>query len=231
MNEDLRGMAMQSAVEVFGSALASYYNGNKLGKLIVREDNGTSVIPTSDFFRCPADVVTDRIALSYCRQSVLNISAGSGEHSLYLMSKGVKVISIDSSPIACAIMHQRGVPSVICGHVFEKLPLFDRTFTWLALRGVVGQLGNIRHFLHFLSIAQRNLYPGGRLILSSENLRYEGYRTCQLSFEFDGKVSEEVPWFEIGMSTLCFVADKLQFNSCIVYCDESNKYIAMLTKR
>lgn len=222
---------MQSVVEVFGSALASYYNGNKSGKLIVRENNGTSEIPTADFFRCPADVVTDRIALSYCRRSVLNINASSGEHSLYLIAKGVKVISIDNSPIACAIMHQRGVPSVICGNLFDKHPLFDRTFTWLALRGVIGQLGGIQHFLQFLTLAHRNLYPGGRLILSSENLRHEGYRSRYLSFEFDGRVSEEVPWFDIGMATLRHIAEKQQFNCRIVYCDESNKYIAMLTKR
>ncbi|KXF83286.1 class I SAM-dependent methyltransferase [Enterovibrio coralii] len=222
---------MQSVVEVFGTALASYYNGNKSGKLIVRENNGTSVIPTSDFFRRPEDVATDRIALSYCRRSVLNIGASSGEHSLFLVAKGIKVISIDNSPIACAIMHQRGVPSVICGHLFDQHPMFDRTFTWLALRGVVGQLGHIRNFFHFLDLAHRNLYPGGRLILSSENLRYEGYRTRHLTFEFDGRVSEEVPWFDIGMSTLRQIADSKNFNCRIVYCDDSNKYVALLTKR
>ena len=222
---------MQSVVEVFGTALASYYNGNKTGKLIVKDSNGTSVIPTADFFRSPADVTTDRIALSYCRQSVLNINASSGEHSLYLIAKGIKVLSIDSSPIACAIMHQRGVPSVICGHLFEQHPLFDCTFTWLALRNVVGQLGDIRNFLHFLTLAHRNLYPGGRLILSSENLPYEGYRTRHLSFEFDGRVSEEVPFFDIGMTTLRRIADQNNFNCRVVYCDDRNKYIALLTKR
>lgn len=222
---------MQSVVEVFGTALASYYNGNKSGKLIVKDNNGTSVIPTADFFRSPADVTTDRIALSYCRKSVLNISASSGEHSLYLIAKGVKVISIDTSPIACAIMHQRGVPSVICGHLFDQHPLLDRTFTWLALRGVIGQLGNVRNFLHFLSLANRNLLPGGRLILSSENLRYEGYRTRHLSFEFDGRVSEEVPCFDIGMSTLRQISEKQNFNCRIIYCDDNNKYIALLTRQ
>lgn len=222
---------MQSVVEVFGTALASYYNGNKSGKLIIRENNGTSVIPTADFFRCPADVTIDRIALSYCRNSVLNISASSGEHSLYLIAKGLNVISLDSSPIACAIMHQRGVPSVVCGHLFDQHPLIERTYTWLALRGVVGQLGNSRNFLHFLSLAQRNILPGGSLILSSENLRYEGYSTRYLSFEFDGRVSEEVPWFDIGMSTLRHIASRYKFNCKVVYCDENNKYIAQLTKR
>lgn len=222
---------MQSVVEVMGTALASYYNGNKSGKLIVRENQGTSVIPTSDFFRSPDDVATDKTALAYCRRSVLNIGASSGEHSLYLLAKGMNVSSIDKSPIACAIMHQRGVPSVVCGELFEQYSRIERKYTWLAVRGAVGQLGNVRNFFRFLTLAHRHLYPGGRLILSSENIRHEGYRTRRLTFEFDGRVSEEVPWFDIGISTLKTVAQHYQFSCRVIYCDDSGKYVALLLKR
>lgn len=221
---------MHSVVDVFGTALASYYNGNKFGELIVREDNNTSIIPTADFFKCPDDVARDKIALSYCQKSVLNINANSGEHSLYLIEKGMDVCSLDTSPIACSIMHQRGIPMIVCGHIFEQHIYFERVHTWLALGNTVGQLGTIHNFIHFLDLAHRQLLPEGRLILSSTDLIYEGYRTRRLCFEFDGHRTERVPWFDIGISTLKTIAKNRLFNCRIIYSDSSLRFIALLTK-
>lgn len=197
---------MQSVVEVFGTALASYYNGNKFGELIVREDNEAVVIPTANFFKSPDDVAMDKIALSYCEDTVINIDAGSGEHSLYLLAKGMTVYSLDNSPIACAIMHQRGVPAVFCGHIFEQYMQFDRVQTWLAMSRAIGQLGNMKNLLHFLDLVHHHLLPFGRLILSSENIHSEGYRMRHISVEFDGKKSERTPWLDVGISTLKHIA-------------------------
>ncbi len=222
---------MQSVVDIFGTALASYYNGNKFGELIVREDNVTSIIPTANFFKCPDDVVTDKIALSYCQNSVLNIDASSGEHSLYLIAKGMEVCSLETSPLACSIMHQRGLSSIICGHIFEQHTSFEQVQTWLALNTSIGRLGTINNFIHFLDLAQRYLLPNGRLILSSNDLIFEGYRTKRISIEFDGYSSEQEPWFDIGISTIKTIAENKRFYCHIVYSDETLTYIALLIKK
>lgn len=222
---------MQNIVDVIGCAIASYYNGDKQGELIIREDYRTTAIPTANFFRDPNEVVQDRIALSYCRRRVLNIGASSGEHSLYLINRGLKVTSIDTSPVACAIMQKRGLQTVVCGSVFEQHALIDDCYTWLAVRGVIGQLGNIRKFCTFLQLAQQKILPNGRLILSSTNLSHEGYRSRSLSFEYADNISNLVPWFDIGISTLKQLAYQHQFDCRIIYCDESNKYIALLTRQ
>ncbi len=222
---------MQSVVDVYGTALASYYNGNKFGELIVREDNATSIIPTAHFFKCPDEVVTDKIALSYCQSSVLNIDASSGEHSLYLLERGMKVCSLETSPLACSIMHQRGIPSIVCGHIFEQHVCFESTKTWLALNGTIGRLGTINNFIHFLELAQRYLLTTGHLILSSNDLMFEGYRTKRISVEFDGCSSEQEPWFDIGISTLKILANNKGFNCRIVYSDDSLTYVALLIKQ
>ncbi len=221
---------MQSVLEIYGSALASYYNGKKDGQIILREKNDFSVIQTSQFFQYPDDVTTDRIALSYCQNDVLNIAANSGEHSLYLINKGLNVISLERSPIACAIMHQRGVPSILCADLFENTFMLERCQTWLALNTAIGQLGNIRNCIKFLQLAHRNLNPGGRIVISANDMSQEGYRTRNISFEFDGNTSESTQWFDIGMTTLKQIAERSFFNCRIVYVDEKKQYIAVLIK-
>ncbi|MFD2178453.1 SAM-dependent methyltransferase [Veronia pacifica] len=222
---------MQNVDDVYGSALASYYNGDKSGNIIFRESEGASVVPTADFFRRPDEVKIDRIALSYCRRNVLNLGAGSGELSLYLYEKGIDVFSLDTSEVACAIMKQRGLTSVLSGGLFEQQAALPNTYTWLAVRGYIGQLGYIHNFIHFLELAKETLYPGGRVILSSMNLKKEGYRTKMMTCEFDGKVSEEYPKLDIGMSTLRRIADSLNFSCRFVLCDENSHYVALLIKK
>ena len=221
---------MHNVAEIYGSALASYFNGKMDGELIIRDNDEIAVLPTSSFFSHPESSPADCIALSHCQEDVLNIAANSGEHSLYLLSKGVNVISLDASPIACAVMHQRGVPSIICGDLFEQSAMFNRSHTWLAMNYAIGLLGNIRNFTRFLRLAHQNLHHKGRLILCSTDPVFEGYRTRQLSYEFEGYESDKTPWFEIGVTTLKTIAESNYFSTRILYIDELHKYVAILIK-
>ena len=218
---------MHNVAENYGSALAA----TSMEKWTVNSSFVTMMkLPCCPpHHSSPPSSPADCIA-SHCQKDVLNIAANSGEHSLYLLSKGVNVISLDASPIACAVMHQRGVPSIICGDLFEQSAMFNRSHTWLAMNYAIGLLGNIRNFTRFLRLAHQNLHHKGRLILCSTDPVFEGYRTRQLSYEFEGYESDKTPWFEIGVTTLKTIAESNYFSTRILYIDELHKYVAILIK-
>ena len=105
---------MINGLDVFGTALLGFHEGNENVYLRVYSAEGeTYDIPTSVFFR-PADkLAIGKLALSLCSGKVLDIGAGTSIHTLYLQNKGVEVTALDVSGNACSVISNSGVNNII----------------------------------------------------------------------------------------------------------------------
>ncbi len=85
------------AMRLFGSALLDFQKGDKSAFFtIIRDDGLAEDVPISHFFRGLGEFTgLEKTALDKCRGRVLDVGAGSGQHSLSLQRRGLKVCAID----------------------------------------------------------------------------------------------------------------------------------------
>jgi hypothetical protein len=84
--KNVRKSVTQKAMEPFGLALESFYNGNEEAKVIYRRDDGQYTEDSiKGYFRTYSDFTErEKIAISQCQGQILDIGAGVGPHSLEL---------------------------------------------------------------------------------------------------------------------------------------------------
>ena len=94
-----------------GRAIMDYFSKGRASRLRVfsslfYEDE----IPVVTLFRSFDEMPPlEQEAMRVCRGRVLDVGAGSGCHSLELMSRGLDVVAIDISQLSVDVMKQRGI--------------------------------------------------------------------------------------------------------------------------
>ncbi len=98
----------------FGKGIWDYHNGSAGVELGERDDG--HICPTGGpgvYFREYGDwPQVEKDAITLARGRVLDIGCGAGRVSLYLQSKGLRVVGIDNSPLAAKVSRQRGATSI-----------------------------------------------------------------------------------------------------------------------
>lgn len=227
----------------FETAFYDYLNGNSSAKIIVHCNKGDDeVIPVSYFFRKYDEMPElEKIALSLCSGSILDIGAGSGSHSLYLQDKGYGVTALDIRQGFVDIMQKRGLKNVIHSNIFEyKGHKFD---TVLMLMNGIGFTKNFDGLSVFLNSSKELLNTGGQIILDSSDLLYlykeddgsitinlnEGYYgEVEYIIEYMGNKGEPFNWLYVDFDNLSLYAEQAGFRCDLIFEDDHYNYLARL---
>jgi SAM-dependent methyltransferase len=226
-------------MDILGRAISEYFYGGKEYKLWVHDNHGPKVemiVPI--YFRSPeAMPELELMAIDMCRGKTLDIGAGAGSHALFLQEKGIDVTAIDISEGAVGVMKDRGVEKAFVQDVFEmKQEKFD---TLLLLMNGIGLVQTIEGLNRFLQHARTLLKKGGQLLFDSSDVAYlyeEGvpqlphyYGEVKCCYEYRRQKSEWFSWLYIDEQTLREVALDNGFDTKVLFVDESDQYLAMLT--
>lgn len=234
------------SMELYGQCLHDFFSGDISAKVIVhRDDSYRGDMLARVFFRKPADFSPlEQTAMKLCRGDVLDVGAGAGCHSLALQEQGLRVLAIDVSPHAVAIMAKRGVKEVQCANVFEfQQGQFDTLLMMMHGIGLVEDLSGLDRFLHH---AHRLLKPGGQIVCDSLDGRYttdpvhlaymESNRRAghyfgeiRTWFEYKGKMGPIFGWLHVDPETLIAHAESMGWSCQVVFKENGGDYLARIT--
>jgi SAM-dependent methyltransferase len=237
-----------NAMTPHGLALLAYFRGESAARLIIRRDDGLELpLPVSHFFRpreefSPIEVT----ALERSRGHVLDVGAGTGLHSLVLLSRGQAVTAIDICPQAVEIMAQRGLPDVHCADLFRfHGGPFD---TLLMLGHGIGIVEDLAGLSRFLLYADELAGSQGQLLVDSQDVRrtddpahlayHEANRRAgryfgatRVQFEYEGKSGPFCGWLHVDPQTLREQADPAGWECEVILEQDGGEYLACLTRR
>jgi len=230
--------------EVLGHALSAYYAGDNTASLIVHSpDFDPDVQAVSHYFRRLSEMPEiERDALDRVSDTILDVGAAAGSHSLELQLRGFDVTALELSAEACRIMKARGVSKVLNSNIFADAPgKFD---TVLMLMNGIGLVQTIEGLIHFLEHIKNFLNPGGQILFDSANLIYlfddedsnearidlnaRYYGEIEFVMEYAGIKSESFSWLYIDFDTLCYYAEQTGFTPELITQDKSFQYLARL---
>ncbi len=154
-----------SSFELFAQAMLDHWMG-KRAKVVFERDDGYRDPSTVETNFWPANKWPrmEREAIKYVRGRVLDLSCGPGRHALYLQSRGLEVVGVDSSPTQVALARVRGLREVFLGDV-RRLPKGLGTFdTAIMMGNNLGLAGDLPHMRRFLRDLRTIVRRGGRLV-------------------------------------------------------------------
>ncbi|OGZ34903.1 MAG: hypothetical protein A3A94_00960 [Candidatus Portnoybacteria bacterium RIFCSPLOWO2_01_FULL_43_11] len=151
--------------DVFGKALAGYFNKDLTPYLVQRDDG---LIDEQDiglyFTKYSQWKDYEKEVLKYAKGKALDIGAGAGRHTLYLQNRGLEVHAIDISPLAVEVMKKREVKNAFVMD-FKKLNFPDNHFdSILMMFNNFGLAGSIKATKKFLKTLNKISAPKGMII-------------------------------------------------------------------
>ena len=226
-------------IDLPGKAIHDFYFEKSNKKLFVQDIFGPKVeMPLKTYFRRFSEMPDlEKKALQLCSGKILDIGAGSGSHVLELQKNHKEVYALEISSSACEVMENRGVQNVICADVFayegEK---FD---TLLLLMNGIGISSTIDGFKKFLKKAEELLNPNGKLIFDSCDIGYMYevaekpdyyYGQVRCRYEYEQLLTDWFQWLYLDKETMQTISAALGWKSEIILEDDSDQYLAVLTK-
>lgn len=223
-----------------GKAIYDFYFTPHRYQLFVHDQFGPKVeMPVSYYFR-NLDTMPEleQVALENCRGKTLDIGAAAGSHAIELQRKGIPVTALEISQNACKIMNERGVENVICEDFFKfSGQKFD---TLLLLMNGIGISSTVDGLRKFFEKADELLLPDGQIIFDSCDIDYmyeefqmpsnHYYGEVKCRYEYNGQLTDWFGWLYIDQFTMQEIAEEYDYNVEILFEDESNQYLAVLTK-
>ncbi len=176
------------------------------------------------------------VALNECLGTVLDVGAGAGSHALELQNRGYEVVAMDISPLAVAVMKERGVKETTVDDIFKfSGHQFD---TILLLMNGIGLAGTIDGLSKLLEHLKTLLAKGGQIIFDSSDVAYlyEGdlptdryHGEISYQYEYKGQRTEEFNWLYIDEQKLTGIVAQHGFDMEVLYEDEHGQYLTRLT--
>ena len=157
--------------DVFGTAILDYQQGNYTEDLVTSTSiSEEDSLPLPYLFREFSEMPRlEQTALKLCKGSILDVGCGAGSHSLYLISKGLVVKSIDISEGAIKACQLRGLKNAQVLDVMNETASFD---TLLLLMNGSGIFQSLAHTPLVLNHLKTLLNPGGQILIDSSDIKY-----------------------------------------------------------
>jgi SAM-dependent methyltransferase len=235
-----------SAWEPHEAAMSAYHRGDRDAVIVVYDDYERDEVPISYFFRGPEQFLPyEQRALAECWGRVLDVGAGSGSHTLALLSRGLDVTAIEVLPDLVEILRDRGIGDARVGTWMDiDAGQFDTVLMLMNGLGLAETLNGLRGFL---GEARRLLRPGGQILADSTDVRVrmdpeaarsgtlerpDGRYLGELHFqlEFQGRKGPPFGQLYVDPVTLKRYTDEFRWGCDILMPpDEHGHYLARLT--
>ena len=228
--------------DLFGKALLDYQNGNYTEDLITSTNiSDEDELPLPYLFRGYKEMPKlEQKALQLAKGKVLDVGCGSGNHSLYLQSKGIDVKAIDISKGAIEVTKLRGVLNSELKNVLDETNTFDTILLLMNGTGVFQKLSEVSRYLKHLKSL---LKPHGQILIDSSDIRYmyedddggfwqdmNANYYGELDYFLSYKGEEEVPmkWLYLDFNTLLTACKAVGLQCELVIEGEHYDYLARL---
>ena len=235
-----------------GAAIAEYQQKGKAGKLrVLSEMFDEDEIPVSYLFRTYEQMpAIEQKALELTKGDTLDVGAGSGCHTLALISKKDDQTSrhtaIDISPLACEAMRAQGLEDVRCVNLMDP-NLSQKYDTILLLMNGTGIAGKLERLPLLLNRLRQLLKEGGQVLIDSSDLCYlyededgdtdmemlEGdyYGEVVYQMRYKNIKGEDFDWLYTDFDTLRTFAQNCGFDCEKVIEGDHYEFLARLTAK
>ncbi|MGB1104468.1 MAG: class I SAM-dependent methyltransferase [Crocinitomicaceae bacterium] len=224
-----------------GFAIADYVQHGNAESIIVKADLcEDDVMPIDYLFRTYDEMPElEQVALKMAKGKILDIGAGAGCHSKWLVDNGADLKAIDISKGAIDYLKSNGIDA-------EKKDLWEieeKYDTILLLMNGIGLAGKLDRLDKFLLHLKSKLNEGGQILLDSTDISYlyqeeDGSMWVDLNSAYPGEMQfkmcykdVETPWFDwlyLDYATLEKHAEKVGLKCSCILAGESNNYLAQL---
>lgn len=226
-------------MDVYGYFLKDYYFNKSETTVWLHNNYGEAEeLPVDAFFRKEEDMPDIELyALSLCEGKILDIGAGTGTHSLVLQQRGFDVTAIEISKGACEIMKDRKIKNVVNLDITQfNAEKFDTLF--LMMNGI-GFCGYIDELKKFLKQAKELIHVNGKIIFDSSDVAYlyedditreeSYYGEIDYQYEYKAFKGDWFNWLYIDQFLMQKISNDLGWNMQVVYEDDQDQYLAVLT--
>jgi cyclopropane fatty-acyl-phospholipid synthase-like methyltransferase len=225
----------------FGKAILEFHKSGKPKDIVVSSDlTEDDIIPVEVLFRSFEEMPSlEKKALAMVQGKVLDVGAGAGPHTTYLMNQGFSVKAIDRSPGAVEYLKNQGIYAE-CKHVLEvRNETFD---TILLLMNGLGIAGKKNALVPFLNHLKTLLNPQGQILCDSSDVKFlyeeedgsywmdpnsEYYGDFNFQMHYEKESSEVFPWLYVDYDTLHETALSCGFQCRRIEVEE-NHFLAQL---
>ena len=227
-------------VDLPGIAIKEHYYSKSQSKLYIHDLFGPKVeMPVDIYFRQEEDFpLLERLALQQCEGSILDIGAGAGAHTLFLQERGENVTALEISSHSADVMRSRGIANIKNEDFFSAhLPQYN---TLLLLMNGIGICGTVDRIPLFLQKAKSILKSDGKIVFDSSDVKYM-YEDIPMPNHYYGEVSyqyaykrmktEWFKWLYIDAKTMNKIAEENGWKMEVLFEDENDQYLAILTRR
>jgi SAM-dependent methyltransferase len=224
-----------------GKAILDFHKTGKPKDIIVSSDlTDDDIIPIEVLFRSYEEMPhLEKRALAIAKGRVLDIGAGAGPHSSYLMNQGYTVKAIDSSPGAVEYLKNQGIDAE-CKNILDlKNETFDTLLLLMNGLGIAGKKSTLVPFLNHLKTL---LNPQGQILCDSSDVKFlyeeedgsywidlnsEYYGDFNFQMHYENQSSSVFPWLYVDYDSLHEAALSCGFQCRRIEIEE-NHFLAQL---
>jgi len=229
--------------DIFGKALLDYHSGNYSEDIMTSTNiSDEDVLPLPYLFRDFNDMPKlEQKALQLAKGAVLDIGCGTGNHSLYLQQKGLKVKAIDISKGAIKVAKQRGVLHAKIVDVLDETERFDTLLLLMNGTGVFQELIKVSKYLQHLKSL---LKPKGQILIDSSDIKYmyedeDGglwvdtnagyYGELDYFISYKGEKEHPMKWLYLDFDTLKLACETVGLQCELILEGDHFDYLARLS--
>lgn len=230
-----------SGKDPLGRIILDYSKDNIERQVIVESEIcDDDFIDASYLFRSYEEMPQmEQIALKYCSGNILDIGAGAGIHSQYLIDQGFDVKAIDVSPGAVEYMKSQGLNA----EVKDFYSVTEQYDTLLMMMNGIGIAGSLDNLERTLLQAKKMLRENGQLLFDSTDIKYlymdddggmwidlntEYYGNFNFRMHYEDQSTDWFDWLYIDFDKLQEAANKLDLTVEKLY-EEDNQFLARIT--
>ncbi len=160
---------MEDRQDAYGHEIFDYLKGKPAVEVVERDDGfiNAGAGATAYFQPFKEWSASEKRAMAYVRDRVLDIGCGAGRHSLYLQEKGFDVTGIDLSPLAAKVSRLRGLRRVRNLSITQLGPSLGTFDTLLMMGNNFGLFAGFKRARRLLRTFHRMTSANGRIIAQS----------------------------------------------------------------
>ncbi|WP_158847688.1 class I SAM-dependent methyltransferase [Algibacter sp. L1A34] len=229
--------------DLFGQALLDYQNGHYTEDIITSTSiSDDDVLPLPYLFREFKEMPKlEQKALKLAQGSVLDVGCGTGNHTLFLQEKDIKVKAIDISKGAIEVAKLRGVLHAETKNILDETKTFDTVLLLMNGTGIFQELSQVSKYLtHLKSL----LNTSGQILIDSSDIKYmykdeDGgywmdtnsnyYGELDYFLSYKGEKETAMKWLYLDFDTLKLACETVGLNCDLVLDGEHFDYLARLT--